>query len=690
MVFLSSLPSPNDSVLSKKETSNEKTCDNHSTSTFKVHKPIPLVAKPSNPALLPRYSPQPPRPSTSPLLSSLNNTPSPLGPQLSASPVSGQHTPSPQSLRNQSSPKSTRKESPFNISLCDQSTARAAAQKEITRVRNHENHRSNFQSMSSRKSNVTKTPEKDKQNSKLVDIPSVSSSNKNTEKRNRASLNPEKETIRETSPLTTTRRSPIGENSAKRVSPESEQRSSILEENTRNFVPGAETHRKKKTSATTKTATIGIVSHPAVVIADTSISPERSYSSRVEIERNEHASLQNVDTNPVTTQTENTPPRRTQYNGTQGCEHLRTIAQIQLEYLIFLEALVRFQHNMVVEAVHTINQTTTKEQFCYVSDFFCKLVESNRHTENLFREASITKQDRQKTEHQRHLSQETATSPNRVYDCLPEEIKTKLRSAQEAVNRERDEVLSVLLPIEEWEQRQGQQTEWEALKQHLQKHPNALYNENIPKPYPGEERTQPSRPSVPESQKLNTLQGQQQHQDLAKHQDLSWLDVSNEMRKIEQQRKNLRAPEEQQQTNRQIQSSPTGVIKMMQSPNAFLQRQAGGTDLLRVSQHFSLPQREQQNHEEVQKKMVNELFQMKDMEQKTILLQHIVQQLQSQKESSRTGLKSPPPISHKFGSGTTDNQLAKIQNNQSSFEVRSCMKHVFPVFKEYTQTKVEI
>ena len=688
--FPYSLPKQNDPSSSSKEKSKEKTSDGHSAPKVKVHKPIPVVLKMPDTLPFPHYSPQPPRPSTSPLLSSLSSTPSPLRAQLTPSPISSRHTPSPQPVRNRTPPQNSKNESPLNISLCDQSSARAAA----VRARNGENHRSSSQSTkpSPRKSNVIESTDKNKTNSKLVPSPSVPSpptelfpSSKNTGSGNSTSFTPGIETTRKTSPHVTPRKiasdSSSDENSVRNISPDMETPSTVLTKS-RKFVPGVETHRKKRTPRTKTPPTMvvdGALNLSAVEIPSatqqrsTVISPERAHSTRMENERAKHTNrhgngnTQNVDTNPMSTPTENIQARSTQYNNTQECSHLRTIAKIQLEYLIFLEALVRFQHTMVVEAINTINQTVTEEQFFFVADFFCKLVEGNRHTENIFREASFTRQERQRMEHQRHLAQETAASPNHVIGCLPEEIRTRLRSAQEAVNREREEVLSVVLPFEEWQQKGGQQREWEVLKQQLQKQQKGLCHENIQKQHQVDERRQAPR----QGQKQNHLQGQ----DKTRHQNSSGVFSSSsgtsnraEMSK-EQQRKQVRTAEELQQSSRGAMQSPP-----RQDENTVLQ--AARSELLRTPQNFHqlqpfLLQREhfheQKRYEEVQKKMVNELFQMKDVEQKTILLQHIVQALQSQKASSRDVLKSPPTISSNFGNRTTESQMTKVQNKQSQY-----------------------
>lgn len=354
-------------------------------------------------------------------------------------------------------------------------------------------------------------------------------------------------------------------------------------------------------------------------------------------------------------------------SNTPSCSHLRTIAEIQLEYLIFLEALVRFQHRLIMEAINTINQPITEEQFFFVADFFCKLVEGNRNTENIFREANFTRQERQRLEHQRHQPQ--AASPKHVISCLSEEIKARLRSAHEAVGMEREQVLSVVLPnYEEFQKKEQQQREWEALKQQIQKQQKASHRESIQKQNSIDERM----PWQGQSESQNHLQGRQ---DKTRNQGLSGSPGDNftpsfsfdtpDQVPTEIQANDLQGKRTQQ---------PNEVQSPVQEGCSLLQQQQTRSDLLGAPQHLQhlrssmLLQREQlyeqQKCEKVQKKMLDELFQMKDVEQKTVLLQHIVQELQSQKASSRDVLKSPPTISPGFGCKTTEGQLTKVQSRR--------------------------
>ena len=685
-----------------------------------MHKPIPVVLKLQDTLPFPHYAPQPARSSTSPLLSSLTSTPSPLRAQLTPSPLSGQHTPSPHSLSNQTPPQNSRNESPFNIALCDQSSARVAAEKELARTRNHENSRTNHNSQStpmtsSRKSSVIETA--DKANSRLVPSPSIPSHPMqlfatNTEGGNCPNFTLTIETTRKTPPQITTgvipSESPSDENPVRNSSPESEAPSTALAESSRNFVPGVKTHRKKK-KPRTKTAPIAKVIHPTVVIDDapsqstvetttqqrstnnlqnTVISTERGHSSRMENERArnscrmESGVTKNVHTNPIITQTKNMQARGTQFSNTQERSHF---TEIQSEYLRVMEALVRFQYSMIIEAYDTINQTRTEEQRSSVTDTFCKLVEQNRHTGNIFCEASFARQERQRVEHERHMSQGTAASPNRVTGCLPEEIERRLRSAEEAVDRGRKEVISVVLPFEERQQKKGQHMEWEVLKQQLQKQQKALHNEKIKKHHHVEEKTQPARQGQAEAQKQNHLQGQQQRQDKTQHHSLPgvfplYSDSSSQvelLKETEQQLKQAPAPEEPQQASR-TQVQPSVMQSTPQQANPLLH--ASRSQLLRTPENFQQLQQlllqraqlyEQQRYEEVQRKRVNELLQVKDVEQKTILLQDIVDALESQKASSRDVLKSPPAINSNFGNRSTESQLTKVQTKQSQFAAPS-------------------
>ena len=652
----------------------------HCTTKVKVHKPIPVVLKPSDTISFPHYTPQPPRPSTSPLLSSLNSTPSPLRAQHTPSPLSGRHTPSPQSIRNSTPPQNSKNESPFNISLCDQSSARAAAEKEV-RTRNHENHRTNHNSQttpvtSSRKTIISETPDKSKANSRpsIVSSPSVSSTP--------TQLFPSKKNPVSENSRTIESENPCGENPIRNFSPESKTPS--IAESGRNFEPDVKTQREKKTVAT-KTPTTGKVTHPSLVVDDAQsygtgetstaqkrvISPEGGHSSRME-----NTNTQNVNTNPMSTRSEQS--RGAQYTNAQTCSHLHAIAQIQLEYLIFLEGLMRFQHKMIVEAISTINKTLTQEQFHYVADFFCNLVEGNKYTENILREAYFARQEKERVEHQRHMSQETVASLRSVFDRLPEEVKTRLRSAGEFVNNERDQVLNFVLSFGERQQQGKQMREWEVFKQQLQKQHQESFQKQQQQI---EEKTLPARRSS-ESQKRSN--GQQQHNEKTQNQSLSGyislssdspnqVETSKEVKKTEQQRKQGRASEDTELTENRTQvprQSPR------QEESIVSQQQASRSEVLRTSQHLEqlhslLLQRqhfyEQQHYEEVQKKMVDELFQVKDMDQKTILLQHIVQALQSQKASSREGLKSPPAISSGLGTKAAESQLTNVQNKQSQY-----------------------
>lgn len=653
----------------------------HCTTKVKVHKPIPVVLKPSD--TFPHYTPQPPRPSTSPLLSSLNSTPSPLRGQHTPSPLSGRHTPSPQSLRNSTPPQNLKNESPFNISLCDQSSARAAAEKEM-RTRNHENHRTNHSSQttpatSSRKTIISETPDKGKANSRPSIVPSPSGSSTPTQ------LFPSRKNTESENSRTIESENPCGENPVRNFSPESKTPSIALAESSRNFEPGVKTQREKKT-LTTKTPPTGKVTHPTMVADDalsygtgeTSTaqkrvtSPERGHSSRME-----NANTQNVSTDPMSTRTEQS--RGAQYSNAQTCSHFHEIAKIQLEYLIFLETFMRIQHTTIVKAISTINQTLTPEQFHFVADFFCNLVKENKHTENIFREACFARQERERLDHQRHMSQDTVASLRSVFDRLPDEVKTRLRSAEEFVRSERDQVFNQVLSCEGRQQKR----EWEVLKQQLQKQQQESLQKQQQQT---EEKTLPARRSS-ESQKRNN--GQQQQHEKTQHQSLSGyisltcgspnqVEISKEVKKTEQHRKQGRASEETELAlNRtQVPLGSSRIQSSRQEESIVSYQQARRSELLRTPQHLEqlqslLLQREhfyeQQRYEEVQKKMVDELFQVKDMDQKTILLQHIVQALQSQKASSREGLKSPPAISSGLGSKATESQLPNVQNKQSVY-----------------------
>ena len=680
---------------SNKDENHEETSAGHSAAKVKVHKPIPVVLKRSDSIPFPHYTPQPSRSSTSPLLSSLNSTPSPRPAQFPSSPLNNQHTPSPPSLKNQTSPQNFKNESPFNISLCDQSSARAAAE----RARNHENHRANHNAQNkpttpSRKSSVTET-DKNKTNSRLASSPSVTSSStelsptsKHSANVNPTSFNPVIETTQKTpplvTPLTKTSESLSVEDPIPNISPESGTHSTMLTKSSQNFVSGLETQQKKKSPKNTppnlvidNSSTVDISSVTQQRSTNTVISPERAHPSRVETERarssSRNGSTQHVDTSPLSTQTDHIQSRGSLYGNTPECSHLRTIARIQLDYLLYLEELVRFQHKMIVEAVNALNLTVTEEQFLFVADYFCKLVERNRNTENIFREASLSQQERQRLEHQRHQSQGTDSSSNRVAEChLSDEISTKLRIAHESVNRKREEVMSVLLPYEEWQQKKDQHKEWEVLKQRVQKQNQV------------DERRPAPRQGQAEAEKQGNLSGQQQEkqvqqQDKVEHQRLSGIsassgaynqvEVSKEMRISDEQKKKVR--EKPQQT-----STVESSLNIVQSPPQDRVLPATRSELspqnIQQLQPFKLQREqlyEQKRYEEVQKKMVDELFQMKDVEQKAILLQHIVQALRSQKASSRDVLKSPPTITANFGNKSMESQLTKVQTKQNQHVV---------------------
>ena len=583
-------------------------------------------------------------------------------------------------MRNQTPPQQNSKnESPFNISLCDQSSARAAAEKEI-RNRNHDNNRTNHNSpttpaTSCRKTIISETPDKSKANSRASTVPSPSVSSTSTQlfpssKNTEGKLNSGK----------TESKNPCGEKPIRDLSPESGTLSAVLAQSGRNFEPGVKTQREKKTltaknPSAGKVTTMVIDNAPGHATGETStaqqrvISPERRHSGRVE----------NGNTNPMSMRTEQS--RCAQFSAAQACSHLHMVAKIQLEYLIFLEALVRFQHRMIVEAINTINQTDIEEQFYFVADFFCKLIEGNRQTENIFRDASLARQERERAEHQRHMSQETTHSLRSVVDCLPDEIKMRLRCAQDTVSKKREEVLSIVLPFEDWKHGK-QQREWESLKQQARKQ----HQESVQKQQQQiEEKTPPAQRSS-ESQKRNNVQSQKQQHEKTHHQHVSGytqssisdapnqLEISKESQKSEQHRNPGRASEETELTQNRTLSS--GRIQSPRHEESIVIHQHGTRhEPLRTPQHVEqlqslLLQREQlyeqQRYEEVQKKMVDELLQVKDMDQKTILLQHIVQALQSQKASSRDGLKSPPAINSGLASRTTESQFTNIENKHAA------------------------
>ncbi|XP_028390923.1 uncharacterized protein LOC114515808 isoform X2 [Dendronephthya gigantea] len=856
----------------------------HSLSKVKVHKPIPVVLKPSDNLPYSHYTPQHPQPSSSPLLSSLSTPPSPLQTQHTPSPLSGQLTPSPQSMRNQTPPLN---ESPFSISLCDQPSARAAAEKGLGRAGIRENKRTNRNSQnslmtSSRKTSVIETPEKNKANSRLVcSPPSSPSSNNNTANGNSQGFPPGVEPTPVATPPSTCE-TQNGGHPARTSSSDSDTTSRTAAVNT----PGVHAYRKKKSG---KNSAMGKATPPTrVVPADAQKQPAKNQKHPLEKFRSSRKENGSMQLEPVEkqgdsrgsggTQADSTEPRRTQvdscgssviqdestgskgtqvdgtgsrgtkientgsrgtqvesigsrgtqventgsrgthvdlmgskgtqvdltgsrgtqvdltgsrgtqvdltgprgtqvdltgsrgtqsesmgskgtpveFTGSRGtladstvpretqtdstgsrgmqsgsmgprgshvessgsretqpdstgprgtltdgtgsreaqaecsgsrgthvntpsCSHLRTIAEIQLEYLIFLEALVRFQHRMIMEAINTINQPITEEQFFFVADFFCKLVEGNRHTENIFREANFTRQERQRVEHQRHQPQ--AASPKRVVTCLSDEIKARLRSAQEAVSREREQVLSVVLPnFDEIQKKEQQQREWEAFKQQLQKQQKAFHREGIQKQNSFEERM----PYQAQSDPQNNLQG---YQDKTRNQGITGslgdnfappfpFDPPNQVpaEMIERQRMHAQQPDEAPQAVEATTTQAGSIHSPIQEGCTLLPQQQTRSDLLGAPQHLQqlrsslLLQREQlyeqQKYEKVQKRMLDELFQMKDVEQKTVLLQHIVQELQSQKASSRDVLKSPPTISTGFGCRTTESQLTKVQSRR--------------------------
>lgn len=644
-------------------------------------------------------------------------------------------------------PQNNRTEVSFNRSPSDQ--PHGVAEKELGRVSNVDSHWPAYNSQGtpstmnlSRTSSVIETPKKNVASSRLGSSPAGSSpstrflpNNKSTEGGKHASFFPGGETPRKSCPLVTPRtlvcETQGDEKALRNLSPESEiqpkvsTESNLSNSQSQNIVTGIKTHRKKSSA---KSTSAGKMSHQTVVTDDGSNQHSVEFSSSTQqrpmtnvqnnaehghSSRTEKDSKKSVHTPPVSTQSESAQSSSTQSSSTQqsstrscntqACSHLRTIAKIQLEYLIFLEALVRSQQRMILEAIHTINQNLTEEQFIFVADFFCKLVEGNRLTENIFREASFARQERQRVEHERHSSQENSNSPSRIVGCLPEEVKTRLRLAQEAVTREREEVLSVVLPLEEL-QKKAPQRDWEILKQQLQKQQkqqDGLHLEEIRK----------QRQGQAEAQKQNNLQVQhdQLQRDKEGHQRLSeqqgdslasslssenfnQLEMPNEMQKKERQRKQSQVQQESLQANKVQVISNSPQVGAVQSPpqdgRTLSQQQAITSELLRTAQHLKHPQplslqREQQHYQQQQQhltvnKMVDELFQMKDIEQKTILLQHIAQTLQSQKASSRDVLKSPPTSHSNIGAGATESQVTTAQNKQSEYttpyEVRTFVR----------------
>lgn len=711
-----------------------KTSDSQS-SKVKVHKPIPVYTKHLKSISHPSYTSPSSRMSTPPLLSSLTSSPSPV--RAEVSPLSTHHTPSPQSLKSQASPRNSKTQSPINILPFDQ--------RELIPGKSHENYPTNYTPhtmpmMSPRKSNVVETTLNSKLSSQSISSPAavVYESSRITEAGNSAKvtcgiLTPEKTSPPSFTPVITTRDASDG-NSARNFSPRSDSLPTKLTDGTRFFVPGVNAHRKKTSPPTGKaippTAVVGDFPTPSTTessstakfrhstknMQDAFISPQRCHAYDGTNEAAKHAChvengiTQNTDS--IKTQSE-TASRGTQYSNTPECSHLLTVAKIQLEYLILLEALVRFQHRTIIEAINTINQTVTEDQFFFVADFFCKLVEGNRNTENLFRQASVTRQERQRAEHQRHLSQSSGISPNRVVGGLSDEIKARLRTAQEDVNRKREEVLRVVLPFE------GQQSDWETMKQHAQK---KFTNENVQKqPSSVEDRSRQARQgsSQPQQEQQQYHYHQQQHQrrqqqqqqqneqrqqpkqkqsdsqtlqpqqrrqqqqlhslqDKSNHETSNHVEPGKERQKIEEQGQQARGREEAESKNRIQVHSNSSVFQTtaQHGNNVFHATRTPQTlqQLRPLPQYGQLYEQRERYDEQVQKKMVDELLEQKDMQQKTILLEHIVQALESQKYS-RNVETSPPVMTSNISNMSTERQLLRVQNKSfpsaASTEVRT-------------------
>jgi hypothetical protein len=147
------------------------------------------------------------------------------------------------------------------------------------------------------------------------------------------------------------------------------------------------------------------------------------------------------------------------------------------------------------------------------------------------------------------------------------------------------------------------------------------------------------------------------------------VEASKEMRPSGEQRKKAREKPQQTSTvaSNVIQSPPQDGNRVLPAT-----RSEATPQIIQQPQPLMMIQREQlfeqKRYEEAQKKMVDELLQMKDVEQKAILLQHIVKALQSQR-SSRDVLKSPPAINANFGNKLTESLLTKVQKKQNQHAV---------------------
>ena len=126
------------------------------------------------------------------------------------------------------------------------------------------------------------------------------------------------------------------------------------------------------------------------------------------------------------------------------CLHTKTIASVQLRDMMLQTEWAEYQMQLVGEALSTLEQTKSEEQYCFIADFYYNLLDESRRINNVCSDFSAKILKQQWMEHRDHQPQLDSISLSYIGQSLPEEVKASLKAAKESCVKKTDEVMSLI------------------------------------------------------------------------------------------------------------------------------------------------------------------------------------------------------------------------------------------------------
>ena len=81
------------------------------------------------------------------------------------------------------------------------------------------------------------------------------------------------------------------------------------------------------------------------------------------------------------------------------CIHSKTISSIQLQHMLLQKNMAEYQQELIREAMTSLRETKSEQQFFFITDFYHNLLEENRRTNGLYCDVTLKTLEAQQIEH---------------------------------------------------------------------------------------------------------------------------------------------------------------------------------------------------------------------------------------------------------------------------------------------------